>query len=303
MSLVLHKFGGSSLATADCFRQVAKIVIGQQNEHARVAVVVSAMGGKPKVTDMLLGMVDMALAGDEAGYDGVIGDIRKRHFDTIAELIDDAGRNKLEASISKDLEDIKHILKAASIMKIADARVKGIIGGHGELWSAQILAAMLSQATSSGGSGVPYHFLDARKTLVVTEEEMGIEVLWEESEKKLPAQIESASGGQHSHMVITGFIASTTDGVMTTLQRDGSDFSASIFGKLLKAESVTIWTDVSGVLSADPRKVSNARYVSHLSYNEAMELAYFGAKVIHPSTMRPGKVVQYPKSCSLYAFV
>jgi aspartokinase/homoserine dehydrogenase 1 len=258
---VLHKFGGSSLASADCFKKVAKIIIAEQHVHRKVAVVVSAMGGKPKVTDLLLSLIDLALNANTTGYDAVIETIKTKHIDVINELIDESGRQSLIAKISKDLDGIRVILQAVTIMKLADARVTGIVGGHGELWSAQILAALLSQSTANGGGGVPYHFLDARKTLVIASEIVaaGPEVLWEETEAKLPTEMVTEDGVAWTNMVITGFVASTHDGVMTTLQRDGSDFSASIFGKLLKARTVTIWTDVSGVLSADPRRVSNAK--------------------------------------------
>jgi aspartokinase/homoserine dehydrogenase 1 len=133
---------------------------------------------------------------------------------------------------------------------------------------------------------LPFVYLNARNVLIVSEEDgLGTKVHWEISSEKLNAyinQVTTPSGP--THLVITGYIASTLSGIATTLKRDGSDFSASIFGKLLKAKNITIWTDVSGVYSADPRKVPEARIIPEVSYTEAIELAYFGAKVIHPKT-------------------
>lgn len=142
-------------------------------------------------------------------------------------------------------------------------------------------------------NGLPFVFLNARDVLLVSEGEFGTKVHWEESEEKLNKflmdakslqQIQSTGAVPVPHLMITGYIASTLEGVATTLKRDGSDFSASIFGKLLKSSEITIWTDVSGVYSADPRKVPEAQIIPEVSYTEAIELAYFGAKVIHPKT-------------------
>jgi aspartokinase/homoserine dehydrogenase 1 len=246
MSSVLHKFGGSSVANAECFRRVASIVLEVDKQHDKVAVVVSAMGGKPKVTDLLISTVGLALAGNLEEVRRVLDSLRTRHFDVIHDLLPESSWAALETKINEDLDDISHILRATAIMKVAGSRVTGIVSGHGELWSAQILAAFLSQTT-----GRPYHFLDARKALVVLEDDTGPEVLWEESRTNLAAVMQSNEGDAWTHMVITGFIASTKEGVMTTLTRDGSDFTASIFGNLLNTDAVTIWTDVSGVLRSD----------------------------------------------------
>ena len=131
--------------------------------------------------------------------------------------------------------------------------------------------------------GLSFHFLNARDVLIVSEEEgYGTKVHWDISEEKLYSFISTLP--ETDHILITGYIATSISGVATTLKRDGSDFSASIFGKLLKAVDITIWTDVSGVYSCDPRKVPEAIIIPEVSYTEAIELAYFGAKVIHPKT-------------------
>jgi aspartokinase/homoserine dehydrogenase 1 len=152
------------------------------------------------------------------------------------------------------------------------------VSGHGELWSAQLLHAYLEARGHSA------RWLDARKVLVVEPNGNTIAIDWPLSQDKLKtwqAEVDS------DFLVITGYVAATHDGVATTLKRNGSDLSASIFAALLGAEALTIWTDVDGVFSADPRRVPDALIVPQLSYQEAAELAYFGAKVIHPNTMSP----------------
>lgn len=163
-----------------------------------------------------------------------------------------------------------------------------------------------------GARKLTFVFLNARDVLLVSEDNLGTTtVYWEESEAKLNSFISNAEtfistadiGKSNAttnkavpipHLLITGYIASTRDGIATTLKRDGSDFSASIFGKMLKASGITIWTDVSGVYSADPRRVPEAQIIPEVSYTEAIELAYFGAKVIHPKTMAPAIMDSIP---------
>src|SRR6185503_19264479 len=163
--------------------------------------------------------------------------------------------------------------------RLAPDRIFEFVSGHGELWSAQMMHAYLQ---SQGEDAL---WLDARKVLVVEPNANSVAVDWQVSREKLQSWL--AQQSDTGLLVITGFIASTNDGVATTLKRNGSDLSASIFAALLGADSVTIWTDVDGVFSADPHRVPDAVVVPELSYQEAAELAYFGAKVIHPNTMAP----------------
>jgi aspartokinase/homoserine dehydrogenase 1 len=155
-----------------------------------------------------------------------------------------------------------------------------LVSGYGEVWSAQLLSTVIASAGREVG------WLDARDVLTVTRNETGADVTWSESRKRTDAWI-AHRGSLPETLVITGFVASTPEGVAATLGRNGSDFSASIFAALLDAEEIHIWTDVDGVMSANPRFVGEAVTLDALSYDEAMELAYFGAKVIHPSTMAP----------------
>ncbi|MGO9802630.1 MAG: bifunctional aspartate kinase/homoserine dehydrogenase I, partial [Steroidobacteraceae bacterium] len=159
--------------------------------------------------------------------------------------------------------------------------VSDLVAGYGELWSTRLLRPLLEERARRPG---PVAWLDARRVVVVEWGPLGPAVQWPETRANISAQVPPSF---HGTLVITGFVAVDRRGVPTTLGRNGSDFSASIFGALLGAAEILIWTDVDGVLSADPRRVPDARVIDALSYNEAMELAYFGAKVIHPQTMAP----------------
>src|SRR5690606_41670546 len=177
--------------------------------------------------------------------------------------------------------DREGVLHTTGLLRSAAQNVRDLVAGYGELWSTTLFAAFL--AARRGGTPA-LRWLDARQCIVVEWGPLGPAVQWESSRANLAqADIAQFAGT----LVIPGFVARDPRGVQTTLGRNGSDFSASIFGALLDAAAIHIWTDVDGVLSADPRRVPNARVIDQLSYSEAMELAYFGAKVIHPQTMAP----------------
>lgn len=299
-----HKFGGTSVANAECILSVAKIVeeqlgitdssiSGSHKSELHLAIVVSAMGGKPKVTDLLLDTVEAASRRDDAKVDHAMKLIREKHCQCLKILFDKEEQERLLQVIEKDLHDIADILKTVALMKWQAKRISELVSGYGELWSAQILSALLSRrARERRSNDHAFVYLDARRVITIDEDAIQDgTVCWETSADKLQqvyneerAKLEKNSD---LHFVITGYVATNTQGVATTLQRDGSDYSAAIMGKLLSAMDITIWTDVDGVLSADPRRVPNAYVLPEVSYNEAMELAYFGAKVIHPKTMQP----------------
>src|SRR5437773_10030582 len=274
---IVHKFGGTSVADAGGYRTVARILAGQHRTDYHTAVVVSAMSG---VTDALIELVEIAKTRDDS-FPAKLEALKQRHLDTLTELgLEQARELELAAILGADFRDISEVLKGVSISRIASEQIKEFVSGHGEIWSARFLAAHLSSVDRRAT------WLDARQVLTVDSEGSQIKVVWIRSQTKLDQWLV-----EHAPLAetisITGYIASTQDGIATTLKRNGSDFSASIFAALLDAESITIWTDVDGVLSADPRRVPDAIVIPHLSYQEASELAYFGAKVIHPNTMFP----------------
>ncbi len=274
MVWTVHKFGGTSVADASCFRRVANIVRGDDSGNR--AVVVSAMKG---FTDQLLELI--SLAARREPVEGVLTALTDRYAATARELLSTAAAEDLMRAHAADIDDIRSVLKALSLVRSASHRSRDLVSGFGELWSARLLSALLREL-NGGQSGV--QFMDARDVLVVEPGEMGPIVVWDTSREKLAAMVSADFTGI---VVITGYIASSPEGLPTTLGRNGSDYSAAIFGALLGAAEVHIWTDVDGVLSGDPRRVPEAAVIEEISYNEAMELAYFGAKVIHPQTMAP----------------
>ncbi len=272
---IVHKFGGTSLADADRYRAACEIVLSQPSGE-RVAVVVSAMSG---VTNALIELVNLAATQDDS-YLQKLQALENRHLETIAELrLGNIQSSTLRETVVSDFSTIEEVLRGVWITRLASERIIEFVSGHGELWSAQLLHACFESQNHRAS------WLDARQVLVVEPYTNTVAVDWQTSKQKL--QSWQARPLDIDFLIITGYVAATHDGVATTLKRNGSDLSASIFGALLGADSVTIWTDVDGIFSADPRRVADAVVIPELSYQEAAELAYFGAKVIHPNTMSP----------------
>lgn len=270
MKWTVHKFGGTSLANAERYRAAASIVLKQH--VAGTAIVVSAMA---KVTDALIELTSLAAKRDDL-YLKKADELLQRHIDTANSLLSRNSASSFNEVLRKDFLNLKEILRGVWHVQSSSETIVEFVSGHGEIWSAQMMNAYL------GDQGKTSRWIDARKALIVERGETAVVVDWAHSQKNTDSLI-----GSDSLVVITGFIASTIDGVPTTLKRNGSDYSAAIFGKLLRADSICIWTDVDGVLSADPRLVPEAIVLEDLSYRETIELAYFGAKVVHPSTMAP----------------
>jgi len=272
MSWVVHKFGGSSLADAEAFRHVADLLSSLADE--RQAVVVSAMQG---TTDALIELAHAA-AGEamhsapdwEEAFDALC----RRHLECADALqIDQALLDRLRQSFA----DLRHLLEGLALLGSLPDEVLDLVSGLGEQWSARILVGVFEQ----GGQSAT--FVDARDVIRIERGELGPVPLMDESRRSLDALSLSETG----RIVMTGFSCRDVSGRVTTLGRNGSDFSATILAALLDAGAVHIWTDVEGVLSADPRRVPQAEVVHRLSYREAFELAYFGARVLHPQTLAP----------------
>ncbi|WP_210398978.1 bifunctional aspartate kinase/homoserine dehydrogenase I [Steroidobacter denitrificans] len=269
----VHKFGGSSVADAVCMERVARIL--EQDPHPRMGIVLSACRG---VTDTLLGVV--AAAERREDVTGRIEELRRRH-ETIADtLLPEEARQEFMSLLTQDCRDIASILHTISLIRFSSQMVRDLVAGYGEIWSTRLFSAYLRHRGRRPGQ---VQWVDAREVVVVEWGSLGPGVRWTESQENMDRLVPSGP----ATLIITGFIARDPKGLQTTLGRNGSDFSGSIFGALLNAEQIHIWTDVDGVLSADPRLVPEAKVIDSLSYSEAMELAYFGAKVIHPQTMAP----------------
>jgi aspartokinase/homoserine dehydrogenase 1 len=270
----IHKFGGSSLADAGCFERVATLLL--ESDNARTGVVVSAMGG---MTDALLRLATLAEQNDDAFVAGLT-EIGARYSETAQALLDGDRLVQILDSWGTDSEELRNALETIAAARSAPQRSRDVVAGYGEIWSARLLAALLEHRDQQRGGT----WIDARDVLVVSQTELGPTVLWDRSRANFSKAIEREFTGI---AVITGFIASDEDGLQTTLGRNGSDYSAAIFAALSDACELTIWTDVDGVMSADPNRVPEARVIDQMTYSEAMELAYFGASVIHPQTLGP----------------
>jgi aspartokinase/homoserine dehydrogenase 1 len=254
---------------------VAAIV--EASDNPREAVVLSACRG---VTDALLALVSLA---EQPGADtaAAIDALKARHDALATELVSAPARAAYAAQLDQDCRDIAGMLQTVRLIRAAPQTMRDVISGYGEIWSTRLFAPFLRERGRIAGD---VQWVDAREVVIVDWGPLGPAVQWATSERNLERLIPAGFKGR---LIVTGFIATTATGMQTTLGRNGSDFSGSIFGALLHADQIIIWTDVDGVLSADPRLVPNAQVIDQLSYNEAMELAYFGAKVIHPQTMEP----------------
>ncbi len=267
---IAHKFGGSSLASAERIRRVADILLARTE---RQVVVVSAMQG---VTDALIGLVRKASTQDTS-WEVDLQALGERHRATAVELLA-AQAAPMVARFEGEFAGLRALLQAQTLVGAVSNDLLELISGLGEVWSSLMLDAALRQRA------VPTDWLDAREVLVVEKTDLGALVDWDCSNAAL---LKWGTGRDRQRVIVTGFIARDRAGRITTLGRNGSDYSGAIFGALFDCGEIHIWTDVDGVLSADPRLVPEAVLLSQMSYSEACELAYFGAKVIHPQTMAP----------------
>ncbi|NNF02402.1 MAG: bifunctional aspartate kinase/homoserine dehydrogenase I [Bacteroidia bacterium] len=264
----LLKFGGSSVADAERIKQVSKIVQSYA-EQGDVSVVVSALGG---VTDLLIDTATKAKERDESYLDQIT-DISERHISVIEKLIAAKDLERVLEAFQHNLTALKDLLKGVYLLKELSARTLDHIMAFGELSSAFIISQHIPNAA----------FLDAR-TLIVSDSNFSYaKVDFEKTNENIRKHFKE----KPKTYIITGFIASNDLKETTTLGRGGSDFTASIFGAALNVEAIEIWSDVDGVLTADPRKVRSAIPLESISYEEAMEMAHFGAKIIYPPTLQP----------------
>ncbi|MCR9243987.1 MAG: bifunctional aspartate kinase/homoserine dehydrogenase I [bacterium] len=267
---VAHKFGGSSLRDADRIGHVADVLLGR--DEPRQVVVVSAMQG---VTDALIELGQLA-ADRSPAWRNRLGDLRTRHLDTSAALL--GADHPHHAWLDEQFDMLADVLHALAVVGSPSPDTMAFVQGLGEVFCAHLLTAVLAHR---GGDS---RCLDAREVLVVSHEELGVAVEWAGSRERLARW---RADHDAPIVVATGFVARDREDRVTTLGRNGSDYSCAIFAALFDAGEIHIWTDVDGVLSADPRVVPEAILLDSLSYDEACELAYFGAKVIHPQTMAP----------------
>ena len=281
MTLVM-KFGGTSVGSAQAMRDTADLILRAQEQWGQVVVVASGMGSKPvKVTDLLLRGAQTAVAGDGDTYQDVAEQLQLVHYEAIDELLQpDGERQKILAENSAFISRFSALCQAVHVLGELTPRALDAISGMGEQMSVRILAAYLRQM------GHTAQALDATELIVTDDNFQNATPLLALTEGKAVERLRPLFAN-NTIPIITGFIGATSQGITTTLGRGGSDFSAAILGQVLQADEVWIWTDVDGVMTADPRLVPDAQSISSLTYREVSELAYYGANVLHPKTMRP----------------
>ncbi|MCU0513259.1 MAG: aspartate kinase [Anaerolineae bacterium] len=278
MHNITMKFGGTSVGTSEAIDNAVSIVQQSLNAGHRVAVVVSAMSG---VTDMLLKSVRAAVAGDKWGYLTLSDEIRQKHLDVVHDLIAPGERREaLLTALGQLLQQHADLCEAINILGEATPRISDAVVSFGERLSARLVAAVLQER------GVNAQAYDATQFIITGSNFQSAEPITDITEKRIQEQLKPLLA-QGVTPVLTGFIGATIDGVVTTLGRGGSDFSAAIFAAYLDSAELIIWTDVDGVMTTDPRLDKRARVLPYVSYTEVGELAFYGAKVLHPKTVQP----------------
>ena len=279
------KFGGTSVADAACIRNVARIIRDAATANHSVVVVVSAMGG---VTNKLVEAGARAEADDGAAVAVILAGLRQQHFTAVDELVQAGERRERLARHTEQLfQHCERLCQGTLLLRELTPRARDAVWSLGERLSAPMLAAALAEA------GVASEAVEAADVVVTDSRHGGANPLMDLTRQRCEARMRPLIE-RDIVPVTTGFIGATAEGVLTTLGRGGSDYSATIIGAALQADEVIIWTDVDGVLSADPNHVRGTRTIAEMSYREAAELAHFGAKVLHPKTLNALAQCSFP---------
>ena len=273
--MIVMKFGGTSVQDSKAIERVASIV--KERLPLRPVVVVSAMA---KVTDQLLAMSRAAGAGDRKTALKLCRALQERHYDTAGELLGTALFSDFHSELGGEFENLEELLRGISAVGELTPRTNDHVAAYGEMLSSKIVAAAFA------AKGLPSAHVDSRECLVTDGAHMKAVPLFAETDERLRAKVQPLLD-QGRVPVMGGFIAATKAGVTTTIGRGGSDYSAAIFGAGLNAERIEIWTDVDGMMTTDPNLCPDAKRIRVISFEEAAELAYFGAKVLHPATVLP----------------
>jgi aspartokinase/homoserine dehydrogenase 1 len=278
------KFGGSSVGSPERIRSVASIVL-EAATRDRVVVVVSAFQG---VTDQLLRCAHLAEQGD-AGYQALFRQIAERHHSAVKALLKKPARPPVAAELDARLKELDDVLRGISLLGDCPPRALDLAASFGERLSALTIAAHLNQLGRA-------ECVDARQFVITDDQFTRASVQFDQTNRRTQAYFRRMQQKSRQRIipVVTGFLGSTEDGRTTTIGRNGSDYTAAILGAALRADVIEIWTDVDGILSADPRAVPSAFVLPQMTYEEAMELSYFGAKVLHPAAIAPAVAKRIP---------
>ena len=283
--MLVLKFGGTSVGSADAFRQVVQIVKKATTQDEQVAVVTSAMSG---VTNSLIEGAQAAAHGEHERYQRIKAELLDKHLNTVDELGLEP-QVKLDASslVEDRLHDFDRFCRSVAILRELTPRGLDLISSLGERLSVVILAGALKTA------GTKAQAVEATE-LIVTDDSFGQANPLMAETRDRAAKVLGPLLARGIVPVVTGFIGATAESVTTTLGRGGSDYTAAILGACLAADEIQIWTDVDGIMTADPRIVPDAFTLPEMTYGEAAELAYFGAKVLHPKTILPAAEMSIP---------
>jgi len=275
---IVMKFGGTSVANGEKIRHVAELLKRYHDDGNELTVVTSALGG---VTDGLLNTAnEVSVSGKVAHVKEFIADLKKKHYDAINIAVDsDELRSLCIESIDKRVDELEKALIGICYLGELTPRSIDYISSYGERLAAPIVSCSICSL------GIDSKSFTGGEAGIVTDSNYGSAKVLEESYTRIDERLSSLLG--HSIPVVTGFIAHNQQGIITTLGRSGSDFSASILGAALKADEIWLWKEVHGIMTTDPKFVPEAKCIPQISYIEAMELSYFGAKVLHPRTIEP----------------
>jgi bifunctional aspartokinase / homoserine dehydrogenase 1 len=281
--LLVMKFGGTSVGDADRIGHVADLVTSEA-ARAEIVMVVSAMGG---VTDMLIRAATEASRGDREDWKGARQELARRHREVADRLLSASEQAQVLPRLAEEIGNFEDLCSGFALVREITPRAMDALSSLGEKMSALLVASALRS------KGCAAEFVDATE-LILTDDRFGnASPYFDETAVKTRDRL-ALSRRRGAIPVVTGFRGATRDGVCTTLGRGGSDYSATLVGAALDADEVWIWTDVDGVMTADPRLVPAARLVPEISYREAAELSFFGAKVLHPKTIQPVIKKQIP---------
>ncbi len=270
------KFGGSSVASADAISKVLDIVAESIKKEPTI-VVVSAMSG---VTDQLLMLAHSASQGNEA-YKTIVQNIEQKHLDAVRTLLPIQQQSATLSLVKQMINELEANCEGLYMLKELTPRMQDKIVSYGELLSSKIIAAAFD------AKGIKQQWVDSRELIKTNSNYLNAVVDKELTNKNIQAYFSAPDNNKFDVYMAPGFVSSDSDGNITTLGRGGSDYTGAIYAAALKASALEIWTDVSGMMTADPRMVQNAKEIPQISYQEAMELSHFGAKVIYPPTIQP----------------
>ncbi len=276
--ILIMKFGGTSVGSIAALQQSAKIVGEHHQNWANIVVVVSAMRG---ITNQLIECTEASIRRDQKTFESSYNEITSRHIEAVNELLGKGNEfEKLQSELNQHFDSLASYYSGVQIMGEVSPRGMDAIVSFGERLNARIFSALLRK------NGIDSQPIDATELIVTNDFYQSASPKMEQTRIKTKEKLDPLLN-EGTVPIVTGFIGATEDGIVTTMGRGGSDYTASILGASLDAAEVWTWTDVDGVMTADPRIVSEARVIPQLSYNEVSEMAYFGAKVLHPKTLRP----------------